>query len=474
MTKSYNENIIPYDKDIICACATAVGNSAIGIIRCSGKDSQELLKKIFKPHNREKIDRFKSHHAYYGKLYDNDILIDDVLILTFSDGKSFTGEESFEINCHGSMVVISLILRLLCKNGARTAEPGEFSKRAFLNNKLDLSSAEAVMDIVNASTDKAAHIAAQQLTGRVKREIDLLKDKTSDVLSAIEVYIDYPEEDLTPDINKWISQIHIILDENKQLTAGFARGKYFRTGIRMALLGRTNVGKSTLFNYILNDDKAIVSDIHGTTRDYLDATVTICGYGVKIFDTAGLRQTDDPIEKEGTRRSVEISESADIIVYLLSADDGITNIDKENLERYKKNKLLCILNKSDLLEARELDTLKNDLQKELGSKSNIKIIHMSALHRKGLEEFNNSFKKLLISSDIADSTDPTITNERHAILLEQAESALASAIMRLREESLDLAAFDIRSALNYYGEITGEVTPDDILNKIFSTFCVGK
>lgn len=464
----------PYDEDIICACATATGNSAIGIIRCSGKNSQELLKKIFKPHNGKKIEIFKSHHAYYGKLYDNEVLIDDVLILTFSDGKSFTGEESFEINCHGSMVVISLILRLLCKNGARIAEPGEFSKRAFLNNKLDLSSAEAVMDIVNASTTQAAHIAVQQLTGRVKREIDLLKDKTSDVLSAIEVYIDYPEEDLTPDINKWTIQLNTILDENKQLIAGFARGKYFRTGIRMALLGQTNVGKSTLFNYILNEDKAIVSDIHGTTRDYLDANVTICGYGVRIFDTAGLRQTDDPIEKEGTRRSIEISESVDIVVYLLSANNGITNIDKENLEKYRKNKLICIINKSDLLKEQELNILTANLKKELGDKSNIKIIHMSALHRKGLENFNNSFKELLISSDSTDSTDPIITNERHAILLEQAEISLTSAIMRLQEDSLDLAAFEIRSALNYYGEITGEVTPDDILNKIFSTFCVGK
>lgn len=464
----------PYDEDIICACATAAGNSAIGIIRCSGKNSHEILKKIFKQHNEKKSSDFKSHHAYYGKLYDDDTLIDDVLILTFSDGKSFTGEESFEINCHGSMVIISLILRLLCKNGARTAEPGEFSKRAFLNNKFDLSSAEAVMDIVNASTTQAAHIAVQQLTGRVKREIDLLKDKTSDVLSAIEVYIDYPEEDLTPDISKWTAQINTILNENKQLIAGFARGKYFRTGIRMALLGQTNVGKSTLFNYILNEDKAIVSDIHGTTRDYLDANVNICGYGVRIFDTAGLRQTDDPIEKEGTRRSVEISESADIVVYLLSANDGITDIDKKNLEKYKKSKLICIINKSDLLEANNLNALTTDLKNELGDEPNIKIIQMSALHRKGLDDFNNSFKELLIGSASTDSTDPTITNERHAILLEQAESALNSAVIRLQEEALDLAAFEIRTSLNYYGEITGEVTPDDILNKIFSTFCVGK
>lgn len=464
----------PYDEDIICACATAAGNSAIGIIRCSGKNCHEILKKIFKSCSKQENEVFKPHHAYYGKLYDNETLIDDVLILTFSEGKSFTGEESFEINCHGSMVIISLILRLLCKNGARTAEPGEFSKRAFLNNKLDLSSAEAVMDIVNASTTQAAHIAVQQLTGRVKREIDLLKDKTSDVLSSIEVYIDYPEEDLTPDINKWINQINTISNENKHLIAGFSRGKYFRSGIRMALLGQTNVGKSTLFNYILNEDKAIVSDIHGTTRDYLDANVNICGYGVRIFDTAGLRQTDDPIEKEGTRRSVEISESADIVVYLLSANDGITDIDKENLKKYKENKLICIINKSDLLELRDLNNMIADLKNELGDKSNIKIIKMSALHRKGLEHFNESFKELLIGTNFTDSTDPIITNERHAILLEQAENALNSSVARLHEEALDLAAFEIRTALNYYGEITGEVTPDDILNKIFSTFCVGK
>lgn len=463
-----------YDEDIICACATATGNAAIGIIRCSGKNSQQILPKIFKSHNEKEISIFKSHRAYYGKLYDKEQLIDDVLVLTFSDGKSFTGEESFEINCHGSMLVISLILRLLCANGARMAEPGEFSKRAFLNGKLDLSSAEAVMDIVNASTKQAAHIAIQQLTGRIKREIDELKEKTSDVLSAIEVYIDYPEEDLTPDINKWLSSINIILNENKQLIAGFARGKYFRSGIRMALLGQTNVGKSTLFNYILNEDKAIVSDIHGTTRDYLDANVNICGYGVRIFDTAGLRKTDDPIEKEGTRRSIELSENADIVVYLLSAIEGITDIDRENLEKYKENKLICIVNKSDLLKTEALTTLENNLQQLLGNKPNLRIIKMSALHRQGLEDFNNSFKELLIGSDINENTDPIITNERHAILLELAENALISAATRLEEDALDLAAFEIRTALNYYGEITGEVTPDDILNKIFSTFCVGK
>lgn len=463
-----------YDEDIICACATATGNAAIGIIRCSGKNSLQILKYIFKQPNKENLSTFKSHHAYYGQIYDNEQLIDDVLVLTFSDGKSFTGEESFEINCHGSMLIISLILRLLCKNGARMADPGEFSKRAFLNGRMDLSSAEAVMDIVNASTKQAAHIAIQQLTGRIKREIDSLKDKTSNVLSAIEVYIDYPEEDLTPDINKWTNDINSILTENNQLIAGFARGKYFRSGIRMALLGQTNVGKSTLFNYILNEDKAIVSDIHGTTRDYLDANVNICGYGVRIFDTAGLRETDDPIEKEGTRRSIELSENADIVVYLLSASEGLTPIDKENLEKYKSNKLICIINKSDLLDSSLLTSLENELQEILGKESNIKIIQMSALHRKGLDIFNKSFCDLLLGTDIGENTEPVITNERHAILLDQAQNALKEANTRLQEEALDLAAFEIRTALNHFGEITGEVTPDDILNKIFSTFCVGK
>jgi tRNA modification GTPase len=463
-----------YDEDIICACATATGNAAIGIIRCSGKNCQQILADIFKPYNNKEITSFKSHHAYYGKIYNKQQLLDDVLVLAFSEGKSFTGEESFEINCHGSMLIISLILRLLCDNGARMAEPGEFSKRAFLNGKVDLSSAEAIMDLVNASTKQAANIAIQQLTGRIKHEVDNLKEKTSDVLSAIEVYIDYPEEDLTPDINKWITDINTILDDNKQLIAGFSRGKYFRSGIRMALLGQTNVGKSTLFNYILNEDKAIVSDIHGTTRDYLDANVNICGYGVRIFDTAGLRQTDDPIEKEGTRRSIELSENADIVVYLISASEGITDIDKENLLKYKENKLICIINKSDLLPTEALNTLEKDLEQILENKTTSKIIQMSALNRKGLENFNNSFKDLLLGSSAKENTDPIITNERHAILLEEAQNALISARLRLEEEALDLAAFEIRTALNHLGEITGEVTPDDILNKIFSTFCVGK
>jgi len=375
-------------EDIICARATPAGGSAIAIIRVSGNGCHALLHKIF----RKKFNpgfTFKSHHAYYGTIFDNEEIIDDALVITFSEGKSFTGEESFEINSHGSEIVIALILRIICKTGGRLAEPGEFSKRAFLNGKIDLSEAEAIMDVVNASTKQAANIAVKQLNGTVKNEINFIKNLVADLLAEIEVYIDYPEEDLSLDTAVWTGAIDSIINQSNTMLNGFTRGKYIREGIQAAILGKTNAGKSTLFNYLLNEDKAIVSDIHGTTRDYLDGVINISGYGVRLYDTAGLRKTLDPIELEGTKRAISISDKSDIVLYVLSGSEGLTDNDKVNIQSISSDKkTIIIVNKIDLIQEKK-NQLINEITNFIENHFiNFRIIGMSAIQKTGIEEFN--------------------------------------------------------------------------------------
>ena len=464
-----------YFEDIICAQATPYGASAIAVIRVSGKNCWAILNDIFISHRKFNSD-FKSHHVYYGKLADNEHIIDSVVLTVFAENKSFTGEESFEINCHGSQVIVSMIIKLLIGKECRIAEPGEFSKRAFLNGRIRLNEAEAIADIINSSTSKSAMIAVSQLDGRLTHEINEIKNGLADLLAEIEVLIDYPEEDYYNDNIKWLNRIvefKLICDS---LIAGYKRGKFFRDGINAVLLGRTNSGKSTLFNFLLNEDKAIVSDIHGTTRDYIDALINIEGYGVRLYDTAGLRNTDDPIEREGTRRSVELSEKSDMILYLIDGNADLDEDDKRNLSDIKKDKkTVVIINKIDLMPdqcaglEKDLDAFLKDIDIK-----DFRIIKMSALKKTGLERFNKEFVSLLTGESFSEKGDPVITNIRHSNLIEAAEQNFVNAREKIDEGFLDLAAFELREALDRLGEITGEITPSDILNRIFDNFCVGK
>ncbi len=468
-----NEKI--YNEDIIIARATPPGPSAIAVIRISGKNSWEILKKIFVCKN--KIKSFESHKSYFGKIVNKTETIDQVIIITYSENNSFTGEESFEINCHGSEVIISLIINLLISNSARIAEPGEFSKRAFLNGKINLTEAEAVMDIVYSSTKNSSLIAVRQLSGKISEEINIIKNKISDLLAEIEVNIDYPEEDLIYSEKKWIEEINKINKMFNSLLNGFTRGHFYREGIHTVILGKTNSGKSTLFNFLLNKDKAIVSDIHGTTRDYLDGVINIKGYGVRIYDTAGLRESSDPIEKEGTKRALDLSKKVNITIYVIAGDDGFTEQDKNNIKNItnmNKN-MLIIINKIDLVNNNQLNDIISKIKKYLKIiKINFKIIKMSALNKIGIENFNKSFILQLTGEDSTETEDPIITNSRHADLLNKANQSLQLAIEKIKQKLLDLAAFEIRDSLDKLGEITGEVTKTDIINKIFSNFCVGK
>ncbi len=467
--------ISEYFEDIICARATPPGASAVAIIRVSGKECWGILKKIFMSH-KNKIIYFASHRVYYGSILDNNReIVDSVIVLPFAESKSFTGEESFEINCHGSEVVVAMIFRILTDLGVRLAEPGEFSKRAFLNGKLSLAEAESIMDIVHSSTKRSAMIALRQLTGRLTREIDSIKDRLSDLLASIEVLIDYPEEDITEEAEFWLGEISGTKKELDYLINGFQRGRYYREGINAVILGKTNSGKSTLFNLLLNEDKAIVSDIHGTTRDYIDGVINISGYGVRIFDTAGLRETTDSIEYEGTKRAVGLSKNADFIFYVISSSEGLTTDDMNNLKQIDRSKkLLLIINKIDIDKVKDQSSIITFLQNNF---DHYKISEMSALNKTGIDLFNKNFVEMLTNKDRENSyenDDPLITNSRHAALIEKTSSNMINAFQRVNEGTLDLAAFEIRDGINSLGEITGEVTPNDIIQRIFSNFCVGK
>jgi tRNA modification GTPase len=462
-----------YFEDIIFAKATPSGQSAIAVIRVSGKDSWSLISDIFK-FSSDKI-KLRSHKVYYGKIIDKSDVIDNALIITFAENKSFTGEESFEIHSHGSEIIISLIGKKLLSLGARHALPGEFSKRAFLNGKIDLAEAEAIMDVVNASTAKSVFIAERQLSGVLSNEINSIKSKITDLLAEIEVNIDYPEEDLSYELLEWHTKIEKVLKKLDELLKDFNRGHFYREGINAVIMGRTNSGKSTLFNFLLNEEKAIVSDIHGTTRDFLDGVINISGYGVRLFDTAGLRESFDPIEKEGTKRALTLSGTSDIVLYLISADTGLDEKDITNFTKIKCKKLLVVINKTDLIGKSDLDKLENDIKKHLQNEFNeLKIVGMSALKKTGLDIFNSAFISFFENESITESGDPILTNARHAGLIEKSSESIKDALIKIDNEALDLAAFELRESLNKLGEITGEVTTDDILEKIFSTFCVGK
>jgi len=462
-----------YIEDIICARATPIGPSAIAIIRVSGKDSHSVLKGIFKTKNLT-IDNYKSHKAYYGDIYDGNEIIDNALVLTFNNGASFTDEESFEINCHGSDLVVSLVIRLLLKNGCRLADGGEFSKRAFLNGKIDLTEAEAIMDIVNSSSIEGVKIANRQLNGRLREQIDSIKEELSNLLASIEVLIDYPEEDLDTDYKIWRNKLKTILDNINNLQRDFNRGRAYRDGINSVIIGKTNVGKSTFFNLLLNEDKAIVSPIAGTTRDYIDSMINISGIPVKIFDTAGLRESKDIIEKEGTKRAKELSKKADIIIYLIDTITLISNDDIENIKDIDYKKVIFVINKIDLVPLSKVEEIEKFIDNFMKTKENrYSIVRVSALKKEGVENFNNKFLELNFGEKITEKEDPIITNERHYNLLEETKKSIIE-IDNININELDIIAYQLRNALNYIGEITGEVTSRDILNKIFSSFCVGK
>lgn len=449
----------------IAAISTAPGIGGIGIIRMSGKESFDILKKIFVPVSNTPE---KGYSIKYGKIYDGDEIVDEVLVSYFIAPKSYTTENMCEINSHGGMVVMKRILDLCLKNGADLAEPGEFTKRAFLNGRIDLTQAEAVIDVINSKTEKEAKSSMNQLEGNLSKRIKEIRDDLISGMADIDVSIDYPEYDIEEVTNLNISDI---LVRNKkrleELENSFSNGKILREGIKTAIIGRPNVGKSSLLNLLLNEERAIVTEIEGTTRDTIEEFISLGGVPFKIIDTAGIRETDDTVEKIGVQKAIDIAKDSDLIIAIFDITKKLTEEDKKILEILKDKKSIIILNKIDLNQI--------GVDKKIFEKYSNNIVTISTKTQEGVPELLDMMQKLVVTEEIKNDGELLVINSRHKALVHKAIMSLEKA-----EETLtmgmpvDVVAIYIKEILEELGKITGETVTDDIISEIFSKFCLGK
>lgn len=457
------------DFDTICAIATALGEGGIAIIRVSGDKALDIVSKIFKSYSGQDIKTMKSYTMKYGHIYDidNEELIDEVIISFMKGPKSFTAEDTVEINCHGGVVSTNKVLEAVIKAGARLAEPGEFTKRAFLNGRIDLSQAEAVMDIIKAKTDLAMKSALMQSTGHLSTQINKQREYMLNILALVEFAVDFTEDDeeVDPSIPLKVAEsLEKSIGEMKTLLRGADEGKLIREGLSLAIVGKPNVGKSSLLNALLREKRAIVTDIAGTTRDVIEEYINLDGIPVKVIDTAGIRETEDVVEKIGVEKSKEKLKEADLVLLVLDTSRELDQEDRDIIESVKDKKCILILNKIDLewkIEEDILDSFEN-------------VIKISAKEEIGLDELKQTIKNLFFNGKI-DAESLIISNSRHKQALYRALENAESALVRVKNnEYLDLISIYVTASLRALGEITGSELEEDLVNKIFSDFCVGK
>lgn len=462
--------------DTICAVATAPGMGAIAVIRMSGENAIEICDKIYSaPNKNKKIAAQKANTIHFGTLTDGDIVVDEVLISVFKAPNSYTGENSVEISCHGSQYIQQKIIQILIRNGALMAQPGEFTLRAFMNGKLDLSQAEAVADLIASGSEAARKVALNQMRGGFSNEIHNLRKQLIEFVSLMELELDFGEEDVEfADRIKLLALIDHIISMIHKLTSSFELGNVIKNGIPVVIAGEPNVGKSTLLNILLKDDKAIVSEIAGTTRDVIEDVINIEGIQFRFIDTAGLRQTDDLIESMGIERTLLKIQQAAIVLLLTDAQDPnfdtIIKDTKNLIQNNSNKKLIIVVNKIDRM-TKSIDELKNEMTTKY---PNDKFILISAKYN---ENINTLIDKLLesVNYNSIQESDVIITNSRHFEALLHSAEALDRARQGLESQiSGDFVAQDIREALHYLGEITGEITTNEILSNIFEKFCIGK
>ena len=455
--------------DTIAAISTSTGNSGIGIIRVSGDEAIEIVDKIFKSNKEGKrLINVKSHTVNYGNIIDGDKVLDQVLVLVMKNPHSYTGEDTVEIDCHGGMLILKKVLDLVIKNGAKSAAPGEFTKRAFLNGRLDLSQAEAVMDLINSQNDFALNSSIEQLKGGVSEKIKEIRSDVIYHIAFIESALDDPEHisldgydnEISEMINKNISKIKKMIDT-------FDNGRIMKEGIKTVILGKPNAGKSSLLNLMLGEERAIVTDIEGTTRDTLEENINLNGLSLKIIDTAGIRNTDDKVEQIGVNKAKEIAEGADLIIYVVDGSKDIDENDKEILKIIKNKKVIVLLNKTDIDRVVDIEQL-NEIPKE-------DIIEFSAKAGLGMEKLEEKIKDIFYSGEITFNDQVYITNARHKEALENSYNSLLKV-----KESVDAGmpedfySIDLMDAYEQLGLIIGESVEDDLVNEIFSKFCMGK
>ena len=457
--------------DTIAAISTAPGEGAIGIVRISGEDAIRIADEVYRL-KEKRLKEQPSHTIHYGHIVDpkNDEVIDEVMVTVLRAPKTFTREDVVEINCHGGIVAINRILQLVLRMGARLAEPGEFTKRAFLNGRIDLSQAEAVMDLIRAKTDKSMQMAMRQLDGELSKLIQNLRQEILNTLAQVEVNIDYPEYD---DVEEMTLQL--LREKTQQVSQGIrallntaSQGKILRDGLKTAIVGRPNVGKSSLLNVLLREEKAIVTDIAGTTRDTIEEYVNVRGVPLQLIDTAGIRETDDVVERIGVERSRKALNEADFVLLILNQSEELMDEDLRLLEQTKDFKRIILLNKTDL-------PTKIDMGKVKEFATDSEIVTTSMLKKEGIDQLEEKIADYFFQGQMNERDATYLSNTRHIALLEKAEQALQEVANGVdMGMPVDLIQIDFTRAWDLLGEITGDTVQDELLTQLFSQFCLGK
>lgn len=469
-TPNFPQNISKKEEETIAAISTPFGESGIGIVRMSGPLSESITKRLFR--SKKESSSLISHHFYYGEVIDpgSRIPVDEVLVVLMKSPKTYTKEDMSEIHCHGGFFILHKVLELVLGQGARIAQPGEFTKRAFLNGRIDLTQAEAVIDVIKARTKTSLEIAGQQLRGKLYNEISSLKGHLIKHLALIEAHIDFPEEEIEPIIfEKTIKDLNGLIRQVEGWISSFEEGRIFREGVSCAISGKTNVGKSSLLNVLLRQERAIVTPVPGTTRDVIEEVLNIKGIPVRLIDTAGLRKAKDSIEREGMRRARERVSGADLVLLIIDGSRGLDNDDDEIFRETETKKKVVVVNKKDLPTKISMEELKRKF-------SNEALVTISAKKNEGIEELKHAIHSTLFQREMRISPEGLIVaNIRHKIALVNVKESLINSLKALEgNESLEFVAFEIRDGLEALGDMVGETTSEEILNLIFNQFCIGK
>ena len=449
-------------KDTIAAIATAMSNSGIGIVRISGEESLNIIQKVYKGKT------LKDHAIHYGYIVDGDETIDEVLVMVMKGPHSFTGEDTVEINCHGGVYVVKRILETVIKAGARPAEPGEFTKRAFLNGKIDLSQAEAVIDVINSKNEYALKSSVSQLKGNVQKKIKEIREQIIYHTAFIETALDDPEhisvdgygETLRLTVDNLICELDVLLKSSDN-------GRIIKEGIKTVIVGKPNAGKSSLLNVLVGEERAIVTDIAGTTRDVLEEAINLNGVSLNIMDTAGIRNTEDIVEKIGVDKAKTYANEADLVIYVVDASREFDQNDYDIIELIRDKKTIILLNKSDLATVITKDMVKSIIDKP--------IVSISAKEEQGIEEFEEIIKNMFFHGELSFNDEVYITNIRHKAAIQDAYNSLQKVIVSIDNDMPeDFYSIDLLDAYESLGSITGETIGEDLVNEIFSKFCMGK
>lgn len=454
--------------ETIAAISTAIGESGIAIVRMSGKQSFPIAKEIFYTASKKKIKKPVPRKMYYGFIYEDDEMLDEVLIAFFAAPKSYTREDMVEIYCHGGRIPVQRVLALLLKKGARLAERGEFTKRAFLNGRLDLTQAEAVIDMIHAQTEKSYEVSLKQLEGNLKKTIHDLKEELLEILAYVEYSINFmedAEEELS--YEPVLEKGEHIAQEIEKMIQSSNYGKIVRDGVHTVILGKPNVGKSSLLNALLRENRAIVTDIPGTTRDTIEESIQLGGVRLRLTDTAGIRDTQDLVESMGVEKSLELAKEADFILAIFDVSRPLDEEDRKILDLLKTKKAIVLFNKKDLGFAWNPE--------EFLKGTNVRSLNISVLEKEGLDELEQTMEELFLGGQLETENDLLITNIRHRDLLEQVYKLMNSWMSDLRAGfPVDAVEVDLRRCYRLLGEITGETVDEDVLDRIFSEFCIGK